>query len=221
MSLNLLQLKSGFMTRPCCLDCSIPDGLPPRTSSTPWPRSRVTYSVTARPSRQCTRGLTLCLSFQRARSSQHATLHAYAHPVPSCRLLSNRGAPTPAAQPLCRAPHMSCLFNACLHRQNPCRALLLTPLVHLAHGTEPGLDEADPGGLPGDWWIGTLPCTQEAGILCGMNDCGQKGIEGTAQAQRRLIQGIVTCVPILHSPGKQHSPQQYQQTGDLHPPAHR
>ena len=34
MSLNLLQLKSGFMTRPCCLDCSIPDGLPPRTPST-------------------------------------------------------------------------------------------------------------------------------------------------------------------------------------------
>ena len=84
-----------------------------------------------------------------------------------------------------------------------------------------GLTRLDPGGLPGDWWIGTLPCTQEAGILCGMNDCGQRGIEGTAQAQRRLIQGIVTCVPILHSPGKQHSPQQYQQTQDLHPPAHR
>jgi hypothetical protein len=39
-------------------------------------------------------------------------------------------------------------------------------------------------GLPGDWWIRTLPCTQEAVVLCGMNDCGQRGIEGTAQAQR-------------------------------------
>ena len=83
---------------------------------------------------------------------------------------------------------MSCLFNACSHRQNPCRALLLTPLVHLAHaGTEPGLDEAfDPVGLPGDWWIRTR--TQEAVVLCGMNDCGERGIEGTAQAQRELFQ---------------------------------
>ena len=64
--------------------------------------------------------------------------------------------------------------------------VILTTLVNLAHaGTEPGLDEAfDPVGLPGDWWIRTLPCTQEAVVLCGMNDCGQRGIEGTAQAQR-------------------------------------
>jgi hypothetical protein len=26
--------------------------------------------------------------------------------------------------------------------------------------------------------------SQEAVVLCGMNDCGQRGIEGTAQAQR-------------------------------------
>ena len=63
-----------------------------------------------------------------------------------------------------------------------------------------GLTRLDPGGLPGDWWIGTLPCTQEAGILCGMNDCGQRGIEGTAQAQRRLIQGPEEAHPCTYAP---------------------
>ena len=59
----------------------------------------------------------------------------------------------------------------------PVQCLLLTPLVHLAHVcTEPGLDEAfDPVGLPGDWWIRTLPCTQEAVILCGRGGREGKG----------------------------------------------
>lgn len=202
------------MTRPCCLDCSIPDGLPPRTpstSSTPWPRSRVTYSVTARPSRQCTRGLTLCLSFQRARSSQHATLHAYAHPVLTPSHLA--GCCQIVARP--RRQHSP---DAALHTCHACSMPVYTDRTHAGPCYSRlwctwrmvpnlGLTRLDPGGLPGDWWIGTLPCTQEAGILCGMNDCGQRGIEGTAQAQRRLIQGIVTCVPILQSPCKQHSPQ--------------
>jgi len=113
------------------------------------------------------RGLTLCLTFL-SRSfhtlGHHSALHYTLmctpfHLAGCCRIVPRprprRTYSPDAAQPL----HLSCLFNACSHRQNPCRALLLTTLVNLAHaGTEPGLDEAfDPVCLPGDWWIRTLP----------------------------------------------------------------
>ena len=133
------------------------------------------------------RSHTRCLSFHAL--GHHSALLYTPMRIPSHLAGCCRIVPRPRRQHTARMPLlMSCLFNACSHRQNPCRALLLTPLVHLAHaGTEPGLDEAfDPVGLPGDWWIRTR--TQEAVVLCGMNDCGERGIEGTAQAQRELFQ---------------------------------